>query len=549
MNKSRVKIILIPLLVITITAVACNALTFKLPGSQGTATPTMTVRATTTPLSLKPATLAALTQTPGETPNKPHTLFMPLLAYPHVVPTATAAPTQTPKPTPTPIPTVSYVGPGQRSGVSIIAAHLNHEINIDGSPDDWNLDKVRLEKVVYGTNSWAGTADLSARAMVGWDQNYLYINARIFDDRYVQNNTGKNIYRGDSLQIMLDTNVSADFYQSALNGDDFQVAISPGSPQPGDSPEAYLAYPAARDGALKKSKVGAIPLSDGYRVEAALPWGAFGVSPHAGQHFGLAISVSDNDAPNKNIQQSIVSSISALDPANPTGWGDFMLSAATPPSRPKAGISASYAARPPVLNADLSDWDTHSYPVSQVVYSSSPWNGVGDISGDVMMQWDSLNLYLGAVVVDDRFVQNTNGKNIFLGDSLEILLDTNLIGDYDLAALNSDDYQLGLSPGNPDPGTNPQAYLWFPQSIAGQREQVMITSKATSDGYIVEAAVPWSVFNLSPSGNERLGCVFSVSDNDSPDKNVQQILISNQSGRELSDPATGGVLTLVNASN
>jgi hypothetical protein len=56
----------------------------------------------------------------------------------------------------------------------------------------------------------------------------------------------------------------------------------------------------------------------------------------------------------------------------------------------------------------------------------------------------------------------------------------------------------------------------------GQREQFLITSRATGDGYIVEPAVPRSVVNLSPSGNERFGCVFSISDDDRPGKNVQK---------------------------
>jgi hypothetical protein len=44
-----------------------------------------------------------------------------------------------------------------------------------------------------------------------------------------------------------------------------------------------------------------------------------------------------------------------------------------------------------------------------------------------------------------------------------------------------------------------------------------------------------------------LQCDFGNRSTDNPGKNVQQVLISNESGRELSDPATWGVLTLVKA--
>jgi hypothetical protein len=101
---------------------------------------------------------------------------------------------------------------------------------------------------VYGSENWSGEADLSAQYMLGWDEDALYLAARIFDDRYVQEAFEEDIYQGDSVEILLDTDVAGDFYLEALNGDDFQLGISPGNPSPGADPEAYLWYPAAEAG-------------------------------------------------------------------------------------------------------------------------------------------------------------------------------------------------------------------------------------------------------------------------------------------------------------
>jgi len=65
------------------------------------------------------------------------------------------------------------------------------------------------------------------------------------------------------------------------------------------------------------------------------------------------------------------------------------------------------------------------------------------------MQWLGSNkLYArGLTSKDDVFVQNQTGELIFKGDSLELLFDTNLAADSHSVLANSDDYQLGISPG------------------------------------------------------------------------------------------------------
>jgi hypothetical protein len=79
-------------------------------------------------------------------------------------------------------------------------------------------------------------------------------------------------------------------------------------------------------GAQSKVKIGAEKENWGYRVETAIPWSTFGVSPASGTHYGFALRVLDNDEPLKEIRQSIVSNNRGIKIADPTSWIDLELS-------------------------------------------------------------------------------------------------------------------------------------------------------------------------------------------------------------------------------
>ncbi len=213
--------------------------------------------------------------------------------------------------------------------------------------------------------------------------------------------------------------------------------------------------------------------------------------------------------------------------------------------RPKFSMSGYYFSSPPNIDGRLGEWKQDRYPIENVVYGKSNHSGLNDLSGRAMISWDEDNLYLGIRVIDDKYVQNAKGSDLFKGDSLDILLDTDVASDFYLGALNGDDFQLGISPGSPDPNDNPEAYLWFPKSSEGKRTEVAIVSRTREDGYVVEAAIPWSVFSVSPSKGQHFGFAFSISDNDNRNQNIQQSMVSFVQIRTLDDPTTWGDLTLI----
>lgn len=191
--------------------------------------------------------------------------------------------------------------------------------------DDWDLERYTISNVVFGANRWSGADDLSARVMLGWDDHNFYIAARVVDDVYVQGASEEDLFKGDSLEILIDTRVSRDYHQASLSSDDYQLGISPGQPTPGTDTEAYLWYPTSREGSQVKVKIGVTSTDNGYRIEVRIPWEIFGITPDIGDHYGFAISVSDNDRSGQNVQQSMISSAANRVLTDPRTWGDLVL--------------------------------------------------------------------------------------------------------------------------------------------------------------------------------------------------------------------------------
>lgn len=210
-------------------------------------------------------------------------------------------------------------------------------------------------------------------------------------------------------------------------------------------------------------------------------------------------------------------------------------------------IKAGYLSTPPNMDGSWSDWrdKTTLYPISYVVWGAKNWSGDADLQASFGAGWDTKNLYVGFKVIDDKYVQNSTGSSMYKGDSMELLFDTNLNGDYYVQSLSSDDYQLGISCGNPDKGVKPEAYLWFPANVAGARTQVKVACIFETGRYRAEVSIPWSVLGVTPSKDLTMGFAASVNDNDDPTQNVQQTMLSTAPDRVLTDPTTWGWMTLL----
>lgn len=198
----------------------------------------------------------------------------------------------------------------------------------------------------------------------------------------------------------------------------------------------------------------------------------------------------------------------------------------------------------PSIDGDWSEWPNAETAAGYVVFGSSNWVNNNDLNASFKASYDGNYLYLAVKVIDDIYAQNSTGYKIYLGDSLEVLVDANLDGDYYSKGLSSDDYQLGISPGKGSVSGGREAYLWYPANLRGARSQVAAASQAISGGYLVEAAIPWSIFSVSPVSGQHLGFAISVSDNDNTGQEIQESMVSNVSTRRFLNPTTWGDLTL-----
>ena len=153
----------------------------------------------------------------------------------------------------------------------------------------------------------------------------MYVAVKMRDDKYVQNARIDQLYKGDSFEILLDSDFYGDFDSTTLNNDDYQIAINPGHGSPSGPKEAFVFYPANQSGPRDDIDIATKRSGGITRIEVAIPWTTFNVEPQAGAKFGFSIGISDNDDPTRDVQQTFLSNIRKRVLANPTTWGDLTL--------------------------------------------------------------------------------------------------------------------------------------------------------------------------------------------------------------------------------
>ncbi len=272
------------------------------------------------------------TVTPFVFPTLPPTQALPTFPPTNTPPPPTATPTFTAvPPTPSPtfvLPTATPTPQSARSGTTAVALFMSKAPNFDGVWNEWKSKEYPARFLVFGSNKAGGqTYDLEGSYRVAWDNTYLYLAAKVHVPFYVQQATGANLYKGDSLEILFDANLAGDFNTKSLTGDDYQIGISPGqNNQVGNNPEAYLWFPSSRAGSLSNVKIGTTSSEGLYRVEVGIPWSTFKVTPANGQTYGFVFSISYDLTPGAATQDALVSSISTRVLTDPTTWGSLTLS-------------------------------------------------------------------------------------------------------------------------------------------------------------------------------------------------------------------------------
>ncbi|MCI0394243.1 MAG: protein kinase [Chloroflexi bacterium] len=236
--------------------------------------------------------------------------------------TETAAATDTPAAT-TPTATAGPAGLG-----TVEARRRDSQPVIDGILAEWDgYPAVASSFFVHSDSNWNGSEDLTAVWRLGWDNDYLYVAVEVGDDRHVQTQSGDLIFRGDSLDMQIDTDLTGD-YGTGLSPDDFQIIFSPGDF--GALPPSVFRFTANADGQIVDAPdhnivLAAQPAGQGYILEAAIPWADLRVTAVPGLALGLALNANDNDRPGEAVQEVMMSNVAGRTLTNPASWGTLTL--------------------------------------------------------------------------------------------------------------------------------------------------------------------------------------------------------------------------------
>ena len=338
MKRTKLTILLV-LLVILLSACV---LPFQIVPQTTQEAPNLTLTALfDTSLHIPPTITPPVVNTPEATvmataavPNTAvATTVVPTTAVPTTAPT-TAAPTTAPTNTPyvivvtaTKVPPTPTKVPKQRPGTQMSAGYLDYDPAMDGSYETWldETTKYKLPYTVWGSDKWSGQDDLEGAFAAAWNEDYLYIAVKVTDDKYVQNQTGNMMYKGDSIEILIDSDLMGDFYVDSLDYDDFQLGVSAGTKSTNIT-ENYLWYPKGYAGSKSKIKMASLFESGPvYRIEVGIPWSMLGIDPYKGMRIGFAVSINDNDDSSNNVQQSMISTAAQRNFLDPTTWGELIL--------------------------------------------------------------------------------------------------------------------------------------------------------------------------------------------------------------------------------
>ncbi|HEX7507383.1 MAG TPA: malectin domain-containing carbohydrate-binding protein [Polyangia bacterium] len=187
-------------------------------------------------------------------------------------------------------------------------------MTIDGDLSEWgyaNAMNVNAAYQVKGGGSGWSAADASVTAQALYDASNLYLAFTVKDNvKQANGNTGSAIVNGDGVELYLSTyleqyNTTARSYGSTY---DYHLAISYAA-----TPQAYmLSHSRALTGAVFSK----VETTDGYILEALIPWSNFGspsVAPTAlaagyveYRQIGLNVALNDADTSPSTVEHKLI---------------------------------------------------------------------------------------------------------------------------------------------------------------------------------------------------------------------------------------------------
>ncbi len=194
-------------------------------------------------------------------------------------------------------------------------------INIDAKIDEWNtsefvtIDK-REEYEAKGA-FWGPTNDIIANLAVKYDDDNLYIAAKVIDDFPLNNNfLDVNIWKGDAVEFALSSVPSKDDRRTDYAPTDFHVGISTGN----GTDVIPVAFNWQKNHRVEDAVIKVKKTEYGYILEAKIPFKEFDMKVKKGMKIDFDMAVDDADEGGERDKQIIWNGNSTFY-KDPSVWG------------------------------------------------------------------------------------------------------------------------------------------------------------------------------------------------------------------------------------
>ena len=175
-------------------------------------------------------------------------------------------------------------------------------ITVDGDLSDWGgADAVRLGEttpvaVKYAKHPYGGDADLSCEVRFAWDEEFLYVGAKVRDDCHVNPVRSSEVWKGDAIQFALREGGPADRASAPAVLQEFAVGV--------DAVGAFVQTWNNQGQFSALVRAASAQADDTLAMEFAVPWKLLGLAmPQANASYGISFVVSDNDSPDILIEK------------------------------------------------------------------------------------------------------------------------------------------------------------------------------------------------------------------------------------------------------
>ncbi len=189
-----------------------------------------------------------------------------------------------------------------------------------------DITGIAVTGVVAPSDDWDGTLDVSATWKLAYDDQFLYGYVEVTDDIIAQIEPARTAYRGDSLELEIDTLGDA---AQRSQSDDYQYIISPGNFS--DLAAGIFRFRGS-NGAMvddwgTNGQVLSQRTTDGYAIAFRIPWFdmRFPGIPQAGIDMNIALNVNDNDLVGESAQEVMISHVTSRRWSQPVTWGRVTL--------------------------------------------------------------------------------------------------------------------------------------------------------------------------------------------------------------------------------